>query len=143
MYHFVKTDNILRTNYACAVSTFAPPRPSAQGSRSWKDVRTARTVRPSSPAISSGTRPRSSWSAPFSLCRRSTLSPSMFAGRRSSVSAVADYFENVGEYVNEKCAASLPPGEYLPAVHAILILAPHYIWLNLLSWILSSTWCLG
>ena len=48
-------------------------------------------------------------------------------------SAVNDSFENVGEYVNEKCAASLPPTEYLPAfisVHAILILAPHYIWQN-------------
>ena len=48
-------------------------------------------------------------------------------------SAAPDSFENVGEYVNEKCAGSLPPAEYLPAfiaVHAILILAPHYIWLN-------------
>lgn len=42
--------------------------------------------------------------------------------------------KNVPEYVNEKCAASLPAAEYLPAfivVHALLILAPHYIWLNL------------
>ena len=49
-------------------------------------------------------------------------------------SAAPDSFENVGEYVNEKCAGSLPPAEYLPAfiaVHAILILAPHYIWLNI------------
>ena len=41
---------------------------------------------------------------------------------------------SVQEYVNEKCAASLPAAEYLPAyitIHAILILAPHYIWLNL------------
>ena len=60
--------------------------------------------------------------------------------RRSEVqcffdrSAVNESFENVGEYVNERCAASLPPAEYLPAfiaVHAILILAPHYIWLNI------------
>ena len=56
-------------------------------------------------------------------------------------SAVADSFENVGEYVNERCAASLPPAEYLPAfiaVHAILILAPHYIWLNLFGAKLDS-----
>ena len=49
-------------------------------------------------------------------------------------SAVNESFENLGEYVNEKCAGSLPPAEYLPAfiaVHAILILAPHYIWLNI------------
>ena len=42
--------------------------------------------------------------------------------------------EGVKDYVNEKCAASLPAAEYLPAyitIHAILILAPHYIWLNL------------
>ena len=42
--------------------------------------------------------------------------------------------EVVQNYVNEKCAASLPAAEYLPAyitIHAILILAPHYIWLNL------------
>ena len=48
-------------------------------------------------------------------------------------SALNESFENLGAYVNEKCAASLPPAEYLPAfisVHAILILAPHYIWLN-------------
>ena len=56
-------------------------------------------------------------------------------------SAVAETFENVGEYVNERCAASLPPAEYLPAfiaVHAILILAPHYIWLNLFGANLDS-----
>ena len=36
--------------------------------------------------------------------------------------------------MNEKCAASLPLAEFLPsfiAIHAILILAPHYIWLNM------------
>ena len=67
--------------------------------------------------------------------------------RRSEVqcffdrSAVNESFENVGEYVNERCAASLPPAEYLPAfiaVHAILILAPHYIWLNLFGAKLDS-----
>ena len=42
--------------------------------------------------------------------------------------------ENLADYVNEKCAASLPLAEFLPsfiAIHAILILAPHYIWLNM------------
>ena len=56
-------------------------------------------------------------------------------------SAVADSFENVGAYVKEKCAASLPPAEYLPAfiaIHAILIVAPHYIWLNVFAAKLDS-----
>ena len=56
-------------------------------------------------------------------------------------SAIADSFENVGAYVNEKCAASLPPAEYLPAfiaIHAILILAPHYIWMNVFAAKLDS-----
>ena len=42
--------------------------------------------------------------------------------------------ENLADYVNEKCAASLPLAGFLPsfiAIHAILILAPHYIWLNM------------
>ena len=40
---------------------------------------------------------------------------------------------NVQGYVNELCAARLPSLQYLPAliaIHAILILAPHYVWLN-------------
>jgi len=42
--------------------------------------------------------------------------------------------EAVQDYVNEICAGSLPPSRYLPAyiaIHAILILAPHYLWLNM------------
>lgn len=42
--------------------------------------------------------------------------------------------EDVKDYVNEICSGSIPPTEYLPAyiaIHAILIVAPHYIWLNL------------
>ena len=42
--------------------------------------------------------------------------------------------EAVQDYVNEICAGSLPRTEYLPAyitIHAILILAPHYLWLNM------------
>ena len=42
--------------------------------------------------------------------------------------------EDVKDYINEICSSSIPPTEYLPAyiiVHAILILAPHYLWLNL------------
>ena len=42
--------------------------------------------------------------------------------------------ENLADYVNEKCAASLPLAGFLPsfiAIHAILILGPHYIWLNI------------
>ena len=41
---------------------------------------------------------------------------------------------NVLSYVNQICASSLPLAEYLPAaitIHAILILAPHYVWLNM------------
>ena len=57
-------------------------------------------------------------------------------------SAVCDGFvKNLENYVNEKCAASLPPAEYLPAfiaIHAILILAPHYIWLNVFAAKLDS-----
>ena len=40
---------------------------------------------------------------------------------------------DVKNYVIKICAGSLPRTEYLPAyitVHAILILAPHYLWLN-------------
>ena len=40
---------------------------------------------------------------------------------------------NVQGYVNEFCAARIPSLQYLPAliaIHAILILAPHYVWLN-------------
>ena len=49
-------------------------------------------------------------------------------------SAVKDpSLENFGEYVNEKCGGSVPLAQFLPvimAVHALLILAPHYLWLN-------------
>ena len=54
---------------------------------------------------------------------------------------VGETVKNLENYINEKCAASLPPAEYLPvfiAVHAILILAPHYIWLNLFGAKLDS-----
>lgn len=40
---------------------------------------------------------------------------------------------SVQEYVNSFCSGSLPVGEYLPVfivVHGILILIPHYLWLN-------------
>ena len=40
---------------------------------------------------------------------------------------------DVKDYVIKICAGSLPRTEYLPAyitIHAILILAPHYLWLN-------------
>ena len=56
-------------------------------------------------------------------------------------SALNESVKNVEDYVNEKCAASLPPAEYLPAfiaIHAILILAPHYIWLNVFGANLDS-----
>ena len=42
--------------------------------------------------------------------------------------------EEVKDYVNEICSSSIPPTENLPAyiaIHAILIVAPHYMWLNL------------
>jgi hypothetical protein len=56
-------------------------------------------------------------------------------------SAVNESVKNVEAYINEKCASSLPPAEYLPAfiaVHALLILAPHYIWLNVFGASLDS-----
>lgn len=47
----------------------------------------------------------------------------------------------IGQYVNEKCAARLFPTEYLPgfiALHSLLVLSPHYIWLNTYSSKLDS-----
>ena len=40
---------------------------------------------------------------------------------------------SVQEYVNSFCSGSLPEGQYLPVfivVHGILIVIPHYLWLN-------------
>lgn len=42
--------------------------------------------------------------------------------------------EGVNAYVNEFCAAHLPALQYLSAsiaIHAVFILAPHYLWLNM------------
>ena len=42
--------------------------------------------------------------------------------------------EGVNAYVNEFCSAQLPPLRYLSAflaLHAVSILAPHYLWLNM------------
>jgi hypothetical protein len=42
-------------------------------------------------------------------------------------------FSSVESYVNEFCSGYLPPLQFLPsviAIHAIAILAPHFVWLN-------------
>ena len=52
------------------------------------------------------------------------------------VSQNATVSENLGgvqDYINNFCSSSLPPGQYYPVfmvVQAILILIPHYLWLN-------------
>ena len=55
------------------------------------------------------------------------------------VSQNATVSENLGDvqdYINNFCSSSLPPGQYYPVfmvVQAVLIIIPHYLWLNTYS----------
>jgi len=55
------------------------------------------------------------------------------------VSQNATVGENLGDvqdYINNFCSSSLPPGQYYPVfmvVQAVLIIIPHYLWLNTYS----------
>ena len=54
--------------------------------------------------------------------------------RGSSVQCLLPGNESASDYIKQICVGSLPRTGYFPViitVHAILILAPHYIWLNM------------
>ena len=53
--------------------------------------------------------------------------------RGSNVVCLVDSSDNA-DYINNYCSGSLPPTQFFPVfmvVHAILIVLPHYLWLNL------------